>query len=30
VESNWFESVENFEDLNIKEALLRGIYGKEK
>ena len=27
VESNWTESVENFEDLNIKEELLRGIYG---
>lgn len=27
VESNWFESVETFEDLNIKEDLLRGIYG---
>ena len=27
VESNWTETVENFEDLNIQEALLRGIYG---
>jgi len=27
VESNWTESVENFEDLNISEPLLRGIYG---
>jgi translation initiation factor 4A len=27
VESNWTESVENFEDLNIQEPLLRGIYG---
>lgn len=27
VESNWFESADTFEDLNIKEDLLRGIYG---
>lgn len=27
MESNWNETVENFEDLNIKEELLRGIYG---
>lgn len=27
MESNWNESVEHFEDLNIKELLLRGIYG---
>lgn len=27
VESNWFESVNAFEDLNINEDLLRGIYG---
>jgi len=27
VESNWTETVDNFEDLNIQESLLRGIYG---
>lgn len=27
VEDNWNESVETFDDLNIKEELLRGIYG---
>jgi hypothetical protein len=30
VESNWFESVESFEDLGIKEKLLNGIYGIKK
>ena len=24
---NWFESVEKFDDLNLKESVLRGIYG---
>jgi hypothetical protein len=28
IETNWFESVDNFNDLNLNENLLRGIYGK--
>ena len=27
IETNWFESVDNFNDLNLNEDLLRGIYG---
>jgi translation initiation factor 4A len=27
MESNWSESIESFEDLNLKQELLRGIYG---
>ena len=27
IETNWFEQAETFDDLNIKEELLRGIYG---
>ncbi len=27
MESNWSESIESFEDLNLKQDLLRGIYG---
>lgn len=27
IESNWEEKVEKFDELNLKEALLRGIYG---
>ena len=27
MESNWTESVESFDDLGVKEELLRGIYG---
>jgi hypothetical protein len=30
IKTNWTESVENFDDLNIKPDLLRGIYGKIK
>ena len=26
-ETNWFESVDNFDDLGLKEEVLRGIYG---
>lgn len=27
IESNWSETVDNFDDMNLKEELLRGIYG---
>jgi len=27
IETNWSESVDSFDDLNLKEDLLRGIYG---
>ena len=27
IETNWNESVDSFDDLNLKEDLLRGIYG---
>lgn len=27
IETNWFETADTFDDLNIKEELLRGIYG---
>lgn len=27
IESNWNEVVDNFDDMNLKEELLRGIYG---
>jgi len=27
ITSNWTEQVDTFDDLNIKEELLRGIYG---
>jgi len=27
IETNWTESVDTFDDLGIKEELLRGIYG---
>jgi translation initiation factor 4A len=28
IDTNWFESVESFDDLKLNENLLRGIYGK--
>jgi len=28
IETNWFESVDSFHKLGLKEELLRGIYGK--
>lgn len=27
IESNWSEIIDNFDDMNLKEELLRGIYG---
>lgn len=27
IETNWFDVAQTFDDLNIKEELLRGIYG---
>lgn len=27
IESNWSEIIDNFDNMNLKEALLRGIYG---
>ncbi|KAK5888502.1 hypothetical protein CesoFtcFv8_014593 [Champsocephalus esox] len=30
IESNWNEITDNFDDMNLKETLLRGIYGFEK
>jgi hypothetical protein len=27
IETNWFESVDSFDDLKLDENLLRGIYG---
>lgn len=27
IESNWNEIIDNFDDMNLKEELLRGIYG---
>jgi translation initiation factor 4A len=30
LETNWFESVDSFHKLGLKEELLRGIYGKKK
>ena len=27
IDTNWFESVESFDDLKLNENLLRGIYG---
>ncbi|ELW68980.1 Eukaryotic initiation factor 4A-II [Tupaia chinensis] len=27
IESNWNESVDNFDDMNLKDSLLQGIYG---
>lgn len=29
IETNWFESVNSFNDLELNENLLRGIYGKD-
>ena len=28
IDTNWFESVDSFDDLKLNENLLRGIYGK--
>ena len=28
IETNWTETVQSFDDLNLNENLLRGIYGK--
>lgn len=27
IETNWNEVIDNFDDMNLKEELLRGIYG---